>query len=191
MYSAILLLSMTTPAEVPAGVFLDRPRAGCAGSVATVRVKVKATVAAAPLQTALVRLDAARPHLLASTVARVAAPRAPAGCAGAQVFAAGAGCAGTPPAGFLRMPSPGPAVTVKVQTGPVVQAPAPVAARPVLFEGRIIRRFLKNQGVSEVQLDRVEVRYGLSSNIWLDLLKAFLQGGLPAVLDLLKTLFPS
>ena len=80
MYSLVLMMSMTAPADVPQGIIFNRPTrasAGCAGGSLAVRVRETVRVRdAAPLRTFAAAVNDARPHL----VARWFGARA--GCAG-------------------------------------------------------------------------------------------------------------
>lgn len=137
MYSVILLASLTAPAEVPAGIFFDRPplgaRAGCTGATATVRVRVRearpvqALAARQPLRIALRSAGCAGASFAARErfVFRARAHSSSHGCAGATFAPKPAlGCSGGTVT-LLGAAPLHPAVLMPGTAPPPAAAPAP------------------------------------------------------------------
>ncbi len=206
MYSIILLASLSTVPAEPQGILFHRGAgcsgsaqttavsAGCSGSQATVvqnvRVKVSNVAAAQPVRTALANINDARPHILRHLFASRAG-----GCSGGTAFVstntvAATGCNGGP-AGFARMPRAGGTVVVvpSVQVAPTVKivpaAPPQVKLTATFSDHRVIKRFLIRHGAPESRLDALEAKVGAASPTWVELLLAFIRGGLQEVLKIL------
>jgi len=107
LYSVILMVGMTAGADVPQGLLFNRGT-GCTGQTQTIRVRVRETVADAPIRTAManavVNVNNARPHLFGRFLARVDARTAgwaetraarATGCGGGVSVMRATGCAGS------------------------------------------------------------------------------------------------
>lgn len=133
MYSIVLMMSMTSPADAPQGILFNR---GCDGG--NVRASVRATVSNAGARVRAVVSN--RPQPLRNLAGAVVDRQPVRGFFG-RVFAPRGGCGGT------YASAGGVSASVNVQAGalPMPAGPPAVGAVPPAMEGPVRRAIVRNQ----------------------------------------------